>query len=623
MRRTALLLGTALLSGLLAAPPPAIASTAVFTTASSAASTAASTAGPDVKVARVKASPARQSGGCPATVGFSAVLAAKGAGTVRYRWVRGDGSRSAVKSARVSRTRAVVVRDRQTFDRTTSGWQAVEILGRKGLSAKARFSVSCPRAVTIWDDRHHLPARPGKPLTAAASVTAGPPSYGGACPTTVRFTGTIQVSRTPARVDYQWIDSATGEGPAQSLYFAASGTRSLQVVLPMGVGSSTSGWKAIRLITPGQHSGRAAYQVTCGTTSPTSPPPTSPAPTSPAPSSPAPTSPAPTSPAPTTPTPPPVQKPEPRITGLTPGDYAGECLEPVAYQATARIALPAGPAAKVTYWWILDGNKWQQQVLDFAASNQPRGQDVTATWSLDRAGAGRHTLGLMTEGGPAEPVTREFGFACTDPPGDARLTFRYLLTPVYHGTCDTLYGLRADGLVMTDREAEVKYRLVIDGKPGPIRSEVLRPGVKNKIGDFWYGTARTSGTGVVRLEVLNHDRPFMQQNYTWTCKQREPSPGTVEITELSPVAYHGDCVDAPYVTADGAFAAAPGTQITFRWVTDGNPTTPVTRTVGQSGILQVQAAHWDRPERKDGTVALEVLDHNKPALRATYPVTCR
>ncbi|MCP2358945.1 hypothetical protein HD597_005965 [Nonomuraea thailandensis] len=595
MRRTALLLGAALLSGLLAAPPPA----------------AASAPGPAVKVAQVKASPAKQSGGCPTTVGFSAVIAAaKGAGTVRYRWVRGDGSRSAVKSARVSRTRAVVVRDRQTFDRTTSGWQAVEVLGRKGLSAKARFSVTCRGPVTVWDDRHHLPARPGKPLVAAASVTADPPSYGGTCPATVRFTGTIQVSRTPAKVDYQWIDSATGEGQAQSLSFASGGPRSRQVVLPMAVGSSTSGWKAIRLITAGHDSGRAAYQVTCRSAPPASPPPTTPAPTTPAPTTPA-------------PTPPPTQKPVPSITGLTPGDYAGECLEPVAYQATGRIALPAGPAAKVTYWWILDGNKWQQQVLDFAASDQPRAQDVTAAWSLERAGAGRHTLGLMTEGGPAEPVTREFAFSCTDQPGDAKLTFHYLLTPVFHGVCDGSYGLRADGLVTTDREAEVKYRLVIDGKPGPTRSEVLRPGVKSKIGDFWYGSARTSGTGTVRLEVLNHDKPFMQESYTWTCKEREPSPGAVEITELWPVAYHGDCADAPYVTAHGAFAAAPGTEITYRWVTDGDPTAPDTLKVGQSGILEVQAAHWDRPERKDGTVVLEVLNHNKPAMRAAYPVTCR
>ncbi|WP_187414454.1 hypothetical protein [Nonomuraea sp. PA05] len=596
MRRTALLLGAALLSGLLAHPPHA---TAASTT---------SAAGPVVKVAQVKASPAKQSGGCPTTVGFSAVVAAKGTGTVRYRWVRGDGSRSAVKGVRVSGTRKVVVRDRQTFDRTTSGWQAVEILGRKGLSAKARFSVTCRGPVTVWDDRHHLPARPGKPLVAAASVTADPPSYGGACPATVRFTGTIQVSRTPAKVDFQWIDSATGEGPAQSLHFAANGPRSRQVVLPMGVGSSTSGWKAIRLLTAGHDSGRAAYQVTCETAPPTSPPPTTPTPT----------------PTPTqtpTPTPPPAQKPVPSITALTPGDYAGECLEPVAYQATGRVALPAGPAAKVTYWWILDGNKWQQQVLDFAASDQPRAQDVTATWSLERTGAGSHTLGLMTEGGPAEPVTREFRFACTDEPGDAKLTFHYLLTPVFHGVCDSSYGLRADGLVTTDREAEVKYRLVIDGKPGPLRSETLRPGVKSKIGDFWYGSARTSGAGVVRLEVLNHNKPFMQEAYTWTCKDR--TPGTVEITELWPVAYHGDCVDAPYVTAHGAFAAAPGTEITFRWVTDGDPTTPVTLKVGQSGILEVQAANWDRPERKDGTVVLEVLNHNKPSMQAVYPVTCR
>ena len=101
MRRTALLLGAALLSSLLAAPP-ALAAPAVRTAAPAVrtAVPVAKTARPAVKtaVAKVKASPAKQSGACPTTVGFSAVVAAKGRGTVRYRWVRGDGSKGAIKT---------------------------------------------------------------------------------------------------------------------------------------------------------------------------------------------------------------------------------------------------------------------------------------------------------------------------------------------------------------------------------------------------------------------------------------------------------------------------------------------------------------------------------------------
>ncbi|MET7336616.1 hypothetical protein [Nonomuraea sp. NPDC005650] len=601
MRRTALLLGAVLLSGLLAAPP-ALAAPAIKTV-----------------VAKVRASPAKQSGACPTTVGFSAVVAAKGRGTVRYRWVRGDGSKGAIRSFRVKGTRKVVVTDRQTFDRSTTGWQAVEVLGRKGLSAKGRFSVACAGPVEVWDGAHLLPAAPGRPPVAAADVTAGPASQRGACPTTVTFTGTVQVSRTPAKVDYQWIDGSAGEGRPESLYFAAGGPRTRQVTLPLSVGSSTSGWKAIRILDAGGHdSRRAAYQVIC-TTTPTRPP-TTPPPTSPPPTSPPPTSPPPTTPAPTHTTEPPAQQAVPRIVDVTPGDYEGSCLEPVPYQATGRLSLPAGPARKVTYWWILDGAKWAPQTVDFPAGDQPRTRDVSATWSLDSARNGAHTLGLAADGGTAE---RTFSFACADEGGDAKLTFEYLLTSHFTGQCDGSFTLRADAMVVTDRVAVVKYRLVVDGKPGPLRTAELKPGVRSRIGDFWYSDARFSGSGVVRLEILNHDKPAGQESYTWTCVAPDPSPGTVQITEIESVGYYGDCVADPYLTAFGEFKAPAGTEVTYRWVIDGQAGQTFTHTLPDGGVLGIQAFGFSRAARTDGTVKIEVLNHNQPTAQTTYPIRCR
>ncbi|WP_170223663.1 hypothetical protein [Nonomuraea turkmeniaca] len=43
----------------------------------------------------------------------------------------------------------------------------------------------------------------------------------------------------------------------------------------------------------------------------------------------------------------------------------------------------------------------------------------------------------------------------------------------------------------------------------------------------------------------------------------------------------------------------------------------------QSGILEIQAWSWHRPSRTDGTVRIEVLNHNKPAAQATHPVHCQ
>ncbi|GGP86201.1 hypothetical protein [Streptosporangium pseudovulgare] len=604
-----MLLGTLVLGGLLAAPTALAAPVVRAAPAKAVPAVAPAKAVPAVKaaVARVGASPAKRSGGCPTTVGFSAVVTAKGRGTVRYRWVRSDGGAGAVKSLRVNGARKAVVRDRQTYDRTTSGWQAVEILGKKSLSAKARFRVTCAGPAKVWDVANPLPARPGEPLTVAAALDARPPVHSGACPATVTFTATIQVSRTPARVGYQWIDSVTGESLPESMHFAAGGPRSRQVSLPLGVGNSTSGWKAVHILSPNGHdSARAAYAVTCRTT-----------PQSPSPSA----TPTPT-PTPT-PTGPPAGKPEPRIVGVTPGDYEGDCTEPLAYQAAGRVTLPAGPARQVTYWWILDGTAWQRQVLDFPAGDRPRSQDVSATWSLGPGAGGDHTIGLMVEGGPAGPAEHRFTVACAAEPERADLTVRYLLTPLFRGDCDGSFSAGTSALVTTDRETEIRYRFVVDGKPGPTRSERLRPGVIQSIGDFWYSSARTSGTGIVRLEVLNHNKPVKEGAYSWTCVPPDPSPGAVRINELTPVAYYGDCVTAPYVTAHGGFAAAPGTQITYRWVIDGEPQTSRTLTVEGSGVVQVQSAYWSRNSKTSGTVGLEVLNHNRPVAQAAYPVTCQ
>ncbi|OPG12992.1 hypothetical protein [Microbispora sp. GKU 823] len=621
MRWTATLLSATLLGSLLTAPP-VLAAPAPMTAPTSTSAAARPASVVKTAVARVKASPATRTGACPTTVGFSAVVAAKGKGTVRYRWVRGDGSKGAIRSFRVNGARKVVVRDRQTFDRSTSGWQAVEILGKKGLSAKGRFDVRCTGAVVIWDTAHPLPAGPGAPLVAAAAVSASPATYRGACPTTVTFTGTIQVSRTPAKVYYRWIDSGTGEGRLESLFFAAGGPRSRQVTLPLAVGSSTAGWKAIRIVNAGgRDSGRAAYTVTCTTTPPTSPSPSAPPSRSPSPS---PSSSPSTSPSPSaSPTPPPVQTPVPRITDLTPGDYEGSCLEPVAYQATGQISLPAGAAQRVEYWWSLDGSAWQQQFADFPAGDQPRVQNVSATWSLDSTRSGSHTIALQAEGGPAQPAQRTFTFTCVAEGGDATLTVEYMLTPHFKGECDGSFPMRASAMVLTDRDAEVTYRLVVDGKPGVLRTAQLKPGVRSTIGDFWYGNARSSGSGVVRLEILNQNKPVKQAPYSWTCVAPDPSPGTVQITEIESVGYYGDCVVAPYVTAFGEFKAPAGTEITYRWVVDGVAQQTFTHTVPEGGVIGIQAWYWTRAEKTDGTVKIEVLNHNKPTAQAAYPVNCQ
>ncbi|NAS25706.1 hypothetical protein GT755_28985 [Herbidospora sp. NEAU-GS84] len=374
MNRTALLLSCVALGWSLAVAPAAAATPA--------------SAAVKATVTQVKTGPAKTAGKCPTTVGFSAVVTARGRGTVRYRWVRSDGSKGVVQSVRVKGTRMVTVRDRQTFDRDTSGWQAVEIIGKKGLSGKAPFNVTCEGPIQVWDLAHPLPPAPGKPLVATAHVDVTPPVHTGPCPTTVKFTATIQVSYVPATVNYRWIDSVTGEGRTESLVFAVGGPRVKQFALPMGVGSTTSGWKAIRILDPGgQDSGRAVYQVTCGTGPSPSP----------------------------TPTTPPWLVPQVHITSLVPKDYEGPCAYFIDYQAEGSIELPAGAAQTVTYWWTLDGQKWDNYLIAFPASTSARRQTVSLTWKLKPNGSDSLPLSLTAAGG-GTPSTQTFTITCVDDP---------------------------------------------------------------------------------------------------------------------------------------------------------------------------------------------------------------
>ncbi|MER5620490.1 hypothetical protein [Streptosporangium sp. NPDC002544] len=105
------------------------------------AAAAAAPAKPKVAVA-VKAGPAKHTGKCPVTVGFTAKIKVSAPTVVAYRWLRGDGSKSAVKTVKVNGTK--ILKDRATFRGNLKGWQALEVLSpRKVVSKKATFAISC------------------------------------------------------------------------------------------------------------------------------------------------------------------------------------------------------------------------------------------------------------------------------------------------------------------------------------------------------------------------------------------------------------------------------------------------------------------------------------------------
>ncbi|SEN35894.1 hypothetical protein [Nonomuraea pusilla] len=205
----------------------------------------------------------------------------------------------------------------------------------------------------------------------------------------------------------------------------------------------------------------------------------------------------------------------------------------------------------------------------------------------------------------------------------AQLTMPYILAPVYEGQCRPVAGLTASALVTTDRDTEVSYRLVVDGTPGVTRTQQLRAGLRQTIGDFWYSGTTTGVTGTVRIEVLNQNMPFREAPYSITCRQADVPAGGVGVSAFTPMAYYGDCLEAPYVTAHGTFRAPAGTQLTWRWVVDGVPGSYSSTTVPPSGYLSVQSAYWTRQPRYSGAVRLEALGYGNPFAEALYPIRCQ
>lgn len=186
---------TAMLAGLvagLAASPVQAATTE---------SAATATAGAKVSVSKPKVSTGDYQGSCPVNVKFTSTVKVKPGKkrtTLAYRWVRGNGSKSKVKTITVrgTRTKSVTVSEKATFKGEVKGWQALQVLSpRKTTSKKSYFSVSCLKL-----DAKKPEAR------VSARAWASPSRYVGACTpgTKIDIVGRISVDR-PSWVRYRWL----------------------------------------------------------------------------------------------------------------------------------------------------------------------------------------------------------------------------------------------------------------------------------------------------------------------------------------------------------------------------------------------------------------------------------
>ena len=103
------------------------------------------------------------------------------------------------------------------------------------------------------------------PAAEAAQVIVSPPVAASTCatPSTFTYTGTV-TAEEPGTLIYEWVYSS-GPGAAQSVYFAAAGTRQVNGGT-VSATASGEGWGEIKLLGgAGKVSNRASYQLDCST----------------------------------------------------------------------------------------------------------------------------------------------------------------------------------------------------------------------------------------------------------------------------------------------------------------------------------------------------------------------
>lgn len=108
------------------------------------------------------------------------------------------------------------------------------------------------------------------PKIGVTMMAAQPESYSGKCPTVITFkghiaaAGMISVSK-PVTVKYVFIRSDGVTGPVQTITFTKQGAQTVSNTWHIGgPGFSTSGWQAIKIISPGpKESKKANFTLNC------------------------------------------------------------------------------------------------------------------------------------------------------------------------------------------------------------------------------------------------------------------------------------------------------------------------------------------------------------------------
>ncbi|MGV9774708.1 hypothetical protein [Streptosporangium sp. NPDC003464] len=322
-------------AGLLASP-------AAAASGSNQAGAAAATPRPAVSVSQTKASPSN-SDECPTRVTFSSRIKVKAYGgktKVVYRFLRGNGTKSAVKSFTLTGkgVKTVTVKESSTFKGgDLKGWEAVQVLApRKVTSAKGYFRISCG---DDWDG--------GKEVVNTGSVGARIWVDEGNCEATLIG----RISSSSSRwVRYQWV--VNGRVIDRDAVRVDGSRKVYHVIRPR---ESLRGWAALQIIDPVESSSNRAYfKIWCGDSSP-------------------------------------------KVSASVdaPANYEGTC--PVTRSFTGTISASYG-RGHVKYRWVRDGVPGSWESVYFGGHGY-QSRSVSDSWSASASGTSRRSIEIY--GGPS------------------------------------------------------------------------------------------------------------------------------------------------------------------------------------------------------------------------------
>ncbi|MFF4991974.1 hypothetical protein ACFY19_32680 [Streptosporangium saharense] len=393
--------GTAMLATMATA---LLASPAAAASASTQTASAVAKARPAVSVGTPKASPSNYKGDCPVKVTFSSTVKVKAVAsktTVAYRWLRGDGSKSKVKTLvlKGKGVKKVTVKESSTFKGDVKGWQALQVLApRTATSSKGNFRVSCGGG----NDN-------GGKEVIQVGVGARAWVDEGNCQATL--VGRITAS-SPTWVRYRWV--VNGDVVDRDVVRVSSSAKVFHVIRPR---HNLSGWAALEIVDPGHStSNRVGFRIWCKDESP-------------------------------------------KVTASVsaPDSYTGTC--PVTRAFTGTIAVSHGQGS-VKYRWIRDGVAGSWQDVYFGGRGY-QSRTVTDSWSASASGTAKRAIELY-RGSTTGTVTGKVTCEAPAPEVKVWVVGESVSASQTAGTCPAA-TLSGTGQIYASGATKVNYRWTVDG----------------------------------------------------------------------------------------------------------------------------------------------------------------